>query len=224
MEALSPPPSARAPWPRPRALLLDAMGTLITLRDSVGTTYAAVAAEHGITADPAAIDALFPGVYRGAPPLAFAPSDPQALLEAERRWWGDRIHALFQALDGAPTPTPALVEALFDRFAQPQLWRVYPEGPDCLAAWRRQGLRLAVVSNFDRRLHGLLDGLGLAPWLERVIVSSEVGAAKPSPLPFQRALESLALPPDQVWHVGDQPEDAEGAARAGLRCLRLRRR
>jgi putative hydrolase of the HAD superfamily len=220
----SPPPSPLpAPWPRPRGLLLDAMGTLITLRESVGTTYAAVAAEHGLPADPAAIDVLFPAVYKAAPPLAFPLTDPDALLKAEIHWWGDRIREVFQALDGAPNPTPALVEDLFERFARPGLWRVYPDVSERLADWQRQGLRLAVVSNFDRRLHALLRDLGLMPWLEHVIVSSEVGAAKPSALPFQRALEALELPPDQVWHVGDQPEDVEGASRAGVRCLRLRR-
>ena len=218
-------PAPICPWPRPRGLLLDAMGTLITLRDSVGTTYAAVAAEHGLRADAAAIDARFPAVYRAAPPLAFRlpDPDPDALRGAERGWWGDRIREVFQALEGAPEPTDALVDDLFERFAQPGLWRVYPEVPERLASWHRQGLRLAVVSNFDRRLHSLLWDLGLMSWLERVIVSSEVGAAKPAALPFQRALEALALEPHEVWHVGDQPEDVEGASRAGVRCLRLRR-
>jgi putative hydrolase of the HAD superfamily len=211
------------PWPRPRGLLLDAMGTLITLCHSVGTTYAAVAAEHGVRADPAAIDAHFPAVYRAAPPLAFQLSDPDALRQAERGWWGDRIREVFAALEGAPEPSDALVSDLFARFAQPGLWRVYPEVPDRLAAWHAQGLRLAVVSNFDGRLHGLLRELGLMAWLDRVIVSSEIGAAKPSALPFRQALEALGLEPRQVWHVGDQPEDVDGASRAGVRCLRLRR-
>lgn len=204
-------------------MLLDAMGTLITLRESVGTTYAAVAAEHGLRADPAAIDALFPAVYRAAPPLAFPPGEPAALRQEELGWWGDRIHEVFQALDGAPQPTSALVEDLFERFARASLWRVYPDVPERLASWRRQGLRLAVVSNFDQRLHLLLHDLGLMPWLERVFVSSEVGAAKPDPLPFLRALDALGLEPGEVWHVGDQPEDVDGASRAGVRCLRLRR-
>jgi putative hydrolase of the HAD superfamily len=215
--------AAASLWPRPKGLLLDAMGTLITLRESVGTTYASVAADHGLRADAAAIDARFPAIYRAAPPLAFGRADPEALREAEVRWWGDRIREVFRTLDGAPEPTSALVEALFDRFADPGLWRVYPDVPERLVAWRDQGLRLAVVSNFDRRLHGLLRDLGVLPWLERVIISSEVGAAKPSALPFRRALEALDLRPHQVWHVGDQPEDVEGAARAGVRCLRLRR-
>lgn len=216
------PPST--PWSRPRGLLLDAMGTLITLRESVGTTYAAAAADHGIAIDPAAIDARFPAIYRAAPPLAFNLSDPRELLEAERLWWGERIREVFQAVDGSAALPSGLVVDLFERFAEPQLWRVYPDVPQRLAAWRRQGLRLAVVSNFDRRLHALLGALGLDPWLEVVIVSTEVGAAKPSPVPFVRAMEALQLQPHQVWHVGDQPEDAEGAARAGVRCLLLKRR
>lgn len=210
--------------PRPQALLLDAMGTLITLRESVGTTYGAVAMEHGLAVDAEAIDALFPQIYRAAPPLAFSLADPQALLEAERSWWGERIREVFKAAGTPEELPPGLVADLFDRFAEPQLWRVYPEVPQHLAAWRRQGLRLAVVSNFDRRLHGLLASLGLRPSLEVVIVSSEVGAAKPSPLPFQRALQELDLRPQQVWHVGDQPEDAQGAGRAGVPCLLLKRR
>lgn len=215
---------ASPPWSKPRGLLLDAMGTLITLRESVGTTYAAAAARHGLTIEPAAIDALFPKVYRGAPPLAFTLSDPEALLQAERSWWGERIQEVFTtAGNSAPIPE-ALVHDLFHSFAQPELWRVYPDVAERLEAWRQQGLRLAVVSNFDRRLHGLLDGLKLRRWLDQVIVSSEVGAAKPSPLPFRRALEALDLQPHQVWHVGDQPEDAEGAARAGVRCVLIKRR
>jgi putative hydrolase of the HAD superfamily len=219
-----PLPLAAAPWSKPRGLLLDAMGTLITLRESVGTTYAAAAAEHGLAVTPAAIDAAFPRIYRAAPPLAFALQAPGALLDAERGWWGDRIREVFQAIDGSIEPPAALLEDLFDRFAQPQLWRVYPDVPQRLAGWRQQGLRLSVVSNFDRRLHGLLAALELRSSLQDVIVSSEVGAAKPSPLPFRRAMEAMDLQPHQVWHVGDQPEDVEGAARAGVPCLLLRRR
>ncbi len=206
------------PWPRPRGLLLDAMGTLIGLRTSVGATYAAVAAEHGIDAAPAAIDRAFPGVLRLAPPLAFPGLEGDRLLEAERRWWGERIDAVL----GTAAPT-ALHHALFDRFADPSLWRVYPDVPAVLRRWHGAGLRLAVVSNFDRRLQPLLEGLGLADLFDTVVVSSSAGAAKPSPRPFRIALESLALEASQVWHVGDSPEDGAGARAAGVRCLLVRR-
>ncbi len=198
------------------------MGTLIGLRESVGTTYAAAAAGHGITVSAAAIDQAFPAVLRQAPPLAFPGLHQHELERAERQWWGARIDAALLAGSGAPAPA-ALQEELYLRFADPALWRVLPGVAPALEHWAAEGLQLAVVSNFDGRLHGLLSGLGLADHLQAVIVSSAAGAAKPDPLPFRLALTAIGLEAAQVWHVGDSPEDAEGAAAAGVRCLRIQR-
>lgn len=118
---------------------------------------------------------------------------------------------------------PELALELFDRFAEPDLWQVYPDVIGPMGRWHRGGLRLAVVSNFDQRLHGLLEALGLADLLELVVVSSAAGAAKPSAQPFQLALDGLKLGPEQVWHVGDSPEDVAGARAAGITCLRIQR-
>ena len=65
------------------------MGTLIGLKASVGSTYAAAAADHGLTVAAAAIDAAFPAIYRSAPPLAFPGLEGAELERAERRWWGE---------------------------------------------------------------------------------------------------------------------------------------
>ena len=72
-----------SPGTCPRGLLLEAMGTLIGLRPSVGSTYAALASRHGLTVEAAAIDRAFPRIYRQAPPLAFPGLSDQALEEAE---------------------------------------------------------------------------------------------------------------------------------------------
>lgn len=217
-------PSGRRlkPWPRPQALLLDAMGTLIGLRRPVGETYAEHAAGHGIHVDADAISRTLLPVLRQAPPLAFPGLQGEALLVAEQDWWGDRIDTVLRITAGAEAPT-ALRRELFEHYADPAVWRVYSDVPERLQRWQAAGLRLAVVSNFDSRLHGILDGLDLSPWLDQVIISSTVGAAKPSPLPFRRALEGLGLQPHQAWHVGDSPEDGDGARAAGLRCLIVRR-
>jgi putative hydrolase of the HAD superfamily len=207
---------------RPRGLLLDAMGTLISLRESVGDSYAALARGHGMAVEAAAIDAVFPAIYRQAPPLAFAERSGEDLLEAEIGWWGDRISETFAALE-LPPPTPALRRALFDHFAEPERWLVYGEVATQLRAWRQAGLRLAVVSNFDSRLHGLLQSLGLRDLLDAVVISSEVGAAKPDPRPLQLALAALGLTADQAWHIGDSPDDVAAARAAGLQCLRIER-
>ena len=219
------PPAQGMPpvLPRPEGLLLDAMGTLIGLRQSVGHTYAALAAEHGLSVGAAAIDAVFPRIHRQAPPLAFPGLDGAALEAAERQWWAERIAAALAAAGLEEPLPPALADALFDRFAQADLWRVYDDVGEALKRWHRRGLRLAVVSNFDGRLIGLLRDLGLADWISVVVVSSAAGAAKPDPAPFAQALAQLGLSPGQAWHVGDSPEDELGARAAGLPCVRIRR-
>jgi putative hydrolase of the HAD superfamily len=209
--------------PAPKGLLLDAMGTLIGLRHSVGHTYAALAADHGLSVRAEAIDAVFPRIHRQAPPLAFPGLDGKALEKAERQWWADRIAAALAAA-GLEEPLPAgLSDALFDRFAQADLWQVYGDVAAALERWHRRGLKLAVVSNFDGRLNGLLRDLGLADWISVVVVSSAAGASKPDPAPFALALEQLGLSAAEAWHVGDSPEDERGAQAAGLPCLRIRR-
>ncbi len=201
------------------------MGTLIGLRRSVGHTYAELAADFGLTLEPAAIDRVFPRIYRQAPPLAFPGLEGDALRQAELDWWGERIGASVAAASQtrADELPPGLVETLFERFADAALWQVYPEVPACIERWRSRPLKLAVVSNFDSRLPPLLADLGLAAALDALVVSSQVGAAKPDPAPFQRALQILQLEAHQVWHVGDSPEDELGARAAGIRCLMVRR-
>jgi len=58
-----------------------------------------------------------------------------------------------------------------------------------------------------------------------VFLSSELGADKPDPLIYQRALQLSGFVPNEVVHVGDDPQrDWEGASRAGLAVFKLERR
>ena len=207
---------------RPQGLLLDAMGTLIDLREPVGVTYSRLADRHGIRITPTAAGQGFARAWRHAPPLAFAAVAGDDLRRAEVGWWGELIR---WSLDpsGARIPPEELVDALFQHYAHPQAWRVYADVPASLERWHRQGLALAVVSNFDSRLPELLAQLGLARWLPVVVVSSTAGAAKPDPAPFRLALEQLGLPADAVWHVGDSGDDVGGAAAAGVPCVLVQR-
>ena len=209
---------------RPEGLLLDAMGTLIGLRRSVGSTYAAFAAEHGVNVEAEAINAVFPQLFRAAPPLAFPGLEGEALLEAEQAWWVALIDGCLKAC-GHDDPLPeGLGPALFRHYATAEPWQVYGDVAEHLQQWRSAGLKLAVVSNFDQRLHGLLEQLELAPLIDAVVVSSAVGAAKPDPRPFERALELLELPAAAAWHIGDSPEDEAGARAAGVHCVLIQRK
>ena len=207
---------------RPEGLLLDAMGTLIGLREPVGVTYAELAGRHGLAVTPAAVQAGFAQAWRAAPPLAFPALAGVELRRAEIAWWGELIRLSLDP-SGASSPPSELYEALFQHYAQPDAWRVFADVPALLERWHHRGLALAVVSNFDTRLPELLAQLGLARWLQVVVVSSAAGAAKPDPAPFHLALDQLGLPGEAVWHVGDSPEDLTGAAAAGIPCVLVRR-
>src|SRR5207248_1962029 len=83
---------------------------------------------------------------------------------------------------------------------------------------------LGIISNFDRRLRRVLEQLALAPLFRHVVISSEVGADKPDPWIFERALALAGAQPHEALHVGDEPgADWEGAGRAGLHVFRLKR-
>ena len=55
---------------------------------------------------------------------------------------------------------------------------------------KEQGLILDVISNFDSRLTGILEGLGVVRYLDRIFVSSRIGYAKPAREIFQAGLDA----------------------------------
>ncbi len=69
-----------------------------------------------------------------------------------------------------------------------------------------------------------LDRMGLAGYFDTFTFSDEERLSKPSSKIFAITLERLKATPEQSVHVGDHPRnDVEGAKRAGLRAIWLRR-
>jgi len=84
--------------------------------------------------------------------------------------------------------------------------KVYPEVKEVLTELQQAGVRMAVVSNttnpgFMKDYEQSL--MGLAPYFEFSIYSSEVPYRKPHPSIFQLALRRLNLNPAEVLFVGD---------------------
>jgi len=201
---------------RPGAVTLDAAGTLFEPAEPIGVTYARIAAGHGIIVAPDAVERRFADAFAAAPPLAFPDATAVTLGDDERAWWSSVVRA---ALGTEPTRAfVACFAELYDYYAGPAAWRVYADVPDALRALRARGLRLAVVSNFDRRLDGLVASLGLGPLLDAIVSSTQARAAKPAPEIFHAALRTLGVPPAAALHAGDSViADVAGARAAGLR-------
>ncbi|HPF57683.1 MAG TPA: HAD family hydrolase [Candidatus Competibacteraceae bacterium] len=83
---------------------------------------------------------------------------------------------------------------------------------------RRYTLASLSNGNADLRLIGLHNLFAFS------LNAIDVGAAKPAPLMFEQACQRLAARPEQVVHVGDDPEhDVFGAAQAGFRTVWVNR-
>ena len=127
------------------------------------------------------------------------------------------VWRIFEPWDGFQRFDDYFAE-LFAYFAQPDAWSLYPEVSETLSALEKRGMVLSVISNFDSRLIGILEGLGAAPWFEHIFVSSRVGYAKPDRQIFHTALERHSLKAGDALHIGDSEEkDLHGANKAGLR-------
>jgi putative hydrolase of the HAD superfamily len=195
------------------AVTFDIGGTLIEPWPSVGQVYAEVAARYcNREFDSNLLQRRFVAAWKARPKLDYTVADWSALVDA--------------TFDGLVTPKPSetFFPQLYERFGQPDAWRIYEDVFPALAALAGQGFRLGVISNWDERLRPLLKSLGLADWFETCVVSCEVGASKPSPVPFRVAGEALKLDAVNILHVGDSAEmDLAGARDAGLQAVRIAR-
>ncbi|HZW76055.1 MAG TPA: HAD-IA family hydrolase [Caldimonas sp.] len=202
-----------------RAVLFDAVGTLIHLREPVGETYARFARACGVDAPPAAIEAAFPRVLQAMPQMAFAGRPPAAVRVAEREWWRTVVRSVFDAAGVAPhvVDVDRCFDQLFAHFAGAAAWRCGDGVVDTLRTLRTRGIAVGMVSNFDHRLPALLDALGIAALFDAVVLPADAGAAKPDRRIFTCALARLGVPADEALYVGDDvADDAGGARRAGL--------
>lgn len=188
-----------------RAILLDALGTLVELPDPAGALVEELDA-RGAHLKPAEA-----GWAMGAE-IAFYRAhlhharDDEALAALRERC----VDVLRNALPAHARDVPDLGGALMGALR----FRPYAEVPAVLEAWRSQGLRLVVVSNWDVSLDEVLDRTGLTPLLDGAIDSASFGAAKPDASIFAAGLELAGVEAAEAVHVGDDLDADVGGARA----------
>lgn len=211
---------------QPKVILLDAVGTLFGVRGSVGEVYSAIADQFGVKVPAETLNKAFYQAFAASSPPIFPGNDPEEIPQCEFEWW--RVIALrtFQqagVLDEFADFTD-FFDYLYHHFATEQPWFIYPDVIPALSAWRRIGIQLGVLSNFDSRLHLVLKALKLEEYFTSVTVSTITGIAKPNPEIFAKALEKHFCDAEDAWHIGDSfKEDYQGAKAAGLRAILVER-
>lgn len=193
------------------AVLFDALGTLVELEPPWPLLCAALADSHGIEVDEAEAKAAMIAemTYYKAHHMEGADEPSLAELRA-------RCAAVLR--DHLPRAASLSIEQVTELLLRSLRFRPYPDAAPTLGRLRSLGIRSAVVSNWDVSLRGILGELGLGGLVDRIVVSAEVGAAKPGRVIFERALREVQSPATRAVFVGDSPEtDIAGALGAGLR-------
>ncbi|MFH1471764.1 MAG: TIGR02253 family HAD-type hydrolase [Nanoarchaeota archaeon] len=84
---------------------------------------------------------------------------------------------------------------------------------------KKKGLKLAIVTDAPRlKAYMRLDAMGITDFFDVVVGFEDTGEAKPSSLPFKKALKELNIKPEEAMMVGDWPDkDVLGAQKVGMK-------
>ena len=198
---------------RRRALLIDAMGTLVTLESPAPRLRRELAIRCGIDVsrrDAAAALAAEIAFYRAH----MGDGRDAETLEALRLRCA---RALARTLPPSPALRAASERQILDALLASLRFVAFDDARAALLAVRARGVRVIAVSNWDVSVLDVLERVGLAPLLDGAVCSAVVGAAKPAPEIFEHALSLAGAAAAHALHAGDSvAEDVAGALAAGI--------
>jgi FMN phosphatase YigB (HAD superfamily) len=85
--------------------------------------------------------------------------------------------------------------------------------------------KVGLITNWEHgpKIHRMIDELGVRHLFHDIVVSDDVGAAKPDPEIYRVALRRLGVQAPEAVYVGDMDLDAQGALDAGMHTVLIRR-
>ncbi len=99
--------------------------------------------------------------------------------------------------------------------------RLYDDVVPALSRLRVRGIKIAVVSNCTENTRPLLVSLGVDALADTLVLSCEVGAAKPAAEIFRCALERLGVTAEAAVFVDDQPGYCAGSVALGISTVQI---
>lgn len=130
----------------------------------------------------------------------------------------DALHVVFARHGIADA---ALEKALMDAYLT---LPAYPEVPEMLAAIRRRGIAVAILSNgTPGMLADAIEAAGIAPLVDEVLSVESVGVFKPDPRVYRLATRQFGCSPDRLVFVSGNAWDAQAAHAAGMQVVRVDR-
>jgi putative hydrolase of the HAD superfamily len=100
----------------------------------------------------------------------------------------------------------------------------YQDGRECLIRLQQAGLKIGIVANQPKSSADRLNQDGLAQHIDFLGISAIVGFDKPDPAFFKLAIKELALPAQEIIHIGNRIDtDVNPAKALGMKTVWVRR-
>jgi putative hydrolase of the HAD superfamily len=214
----------------PSAIVFDAVGTLLHADPPVADVYHLAGWQHGSQLSREEVARRFRAAFAASEAGDSGAGDASAggalvrqptSESRERDRWRRIVVTVF---DDVPDPGGTLFHTLWRHFAEPASWRLFDDAAHVLGELAERDMRLAIASNFDRRLRAVVQADSLLRRCERCFISSELGCPKPDRRFFDIAAAQLNLPSNDILLVGDDwTNDILGARAAGWQTVWLDR-
>jgi putative hydrolase of the HAD superfamily len=131
----------------------------------------------------------------------------------------DAFGAVLHALgDDNARDIGTAVDAFFGFFRQDL--ELYPDAVPTVTELKRRGFRIGVLTNVPygmprQTIQGDLERTGLAPHVDALVTSADVGLRKPHPAPYEWLAAGLDVETSQIAYVGNADTDVRGALAVG---------
>ena len=115
--------------------------------------------------------------------------------------------------------SPAVQRQVIERVLKSHTgkYALFADTIPAIESLKQESLKLGIITNADKNVHDLINGLGLKPYLDVVVTSDEVGVEKPGKAIFLAAIERMGICSSEAIYVGDQYQsDVLGAVDAGI--------
>jgi putative hydrolase of the HAD superfamily len=181
-----------------------------------GEGYQRFCERHGIAVDPSR--------FGEAVASASAVLDENAGHVYEAALFHRFTAAIIRGMGGRGDAIDRCAAEIYEEWAACHHFHMYDDVPDVMRVLASAGLRLGLISNSHRCLASFQSHFELEGVIAAAISSSEHGYMKPHPSIFDAALRLIGVPAQNAVMVGDSlSQDIEGALRAGMRGILVRR-
>uniref|UniRef100_A0A2A4JIR9 Haloacid dehalogenase-like hydrolase domain-containing protein 3 n=1 Tax=Heliothis virescens TaxID=7102 RepID=A0A2A4JIR9_HELVI len=202
-----------------KLVTFDVTNTLLKFKVPVWNYYAKIARDHGFTGTEEDVKTNFKKTFKQM--SEEHPNFGKKSIEWED-WWCRVVSLTLKDHMPGNANLNEIAQTLINEFRTDRCWQCAQGGDKLIDNFKKLGITVGVISNFDPRLHDILQNVSLSQHFDFIVTSYEVGYSKPDKQIFSGAINKCIadVAPSEALHIGDDVvKDYEGARAAGWHAL-----